>query len=534
MVTTRIKRPMNREFRRLHIPLAWTVAALTLSLSSSSYAADWKITPSLDLRETYTDNVRLASTGNEKSDFITQVSPGVSVTGTGSRLKARFSYTMQNLAHASEDSNIRTSHQLNGHGNAELMEDLFFLDGRAGLSQQNISLFGPQTTDNTYLTGNRATVANYSVSPYLRNRFGSIATSELRYTHDEVRTRVGGLSNSKGDSILFNLSSGPAFSKLGWGLHYSKRKTDYSGLSDIDTESYSGNLRFVVTPKISLIATKGYEKNNYLSIGTKPEGDFWTAGFSWAPSARTSLAASTGHRFFGKTQSLAASHRSRNTVWSINYSEDISTTRSQLLGTGEYRIPATIGNKDLLNNAYASLHPDIDPASRSQIIDDAIERGSLALRVPAYLSYFTNRYILQKRLVASVALNSAKSTLIVSAFNSLQEAQTTQDVDILLLGMFGTTNQALNDKTKQTGGNALWSWRLSPRTNVNVSAGYARSRSISAGITDTNRTIGLGMTRQFRPKLNGAVNLRHNERDTTQSAGNYRENSIFATLHMTF
>lgn len=526
MVTTRIKRPMNREFRKLHIPLAWTVTALTLSLSPTSHAADWKITPSLDLRETYTDNVRLASAGNEKSDFITQVSPGVSVTGTGSRLKVNMRYAMQNTAHAREDSQITTSHHLNANGNAELIEQLFFLDGRAGLSQQNISLFGPQTTDNTYLTGNRATVATYSVSPYLRNRFGSIATSELRYTHDEVRTRVGGLSNSKGDSVLFNLSSGPAFSKLGWGLHYSKRKTDYSGLSDIDTESYSGNLRFVVTPKFSLTATKGYEKNNYLSIGTKPEGDFWTAGFSWTPSARTSLAASTGHRFFGKTQSLAASHRSRNTVWNVNYGEDITTTPAQFI------IPATINTADRLDQLFSAGIPD--PASRQETVSSLIQALALPDSLAANLNYLTNRVFLQKRLQASVAFNSAKSTLVLSAFDALREAQTPQGLDNFLLTLSATTNLAVYDRTKQTGSNALWSWRLSPRTNVNVSAGYAKSRSISSGITDTNRTMGLGMTRQFRPKLNGAVNLRHNERDTTQSGGNHRENAIIATLHMTF
>lgn len=552
---------MNREFRKLHIPLAWTVTALTLSLSPSSHAADWKITPSLDLRETYTDNVRLASPGNEKSDFITQVSPGVSVTGTGSRLKVNMSYAMQNTAHAREDSQIATSHRLNAHGNAELIEQLFFLDGKAGLSQQNISLFGPQTTDNTYLAGNRATVANYSVSPYLRNRFGSIATSELRYTHDEVRTRVGGLSDSKGDSVLFNLSSGPAFRKLGWGLRYNKHKTDYSNNPSVETESYSVNLRFMITPKFGLTATKGYEKydyisttgtqpeerswtagfswtpstkisiqastgvseNNYLSTGTKPEERFWTAGFSWTPTARTSLEASTGHRFFGKTHSLAATHRSRNTVWSVNYSEDISTTRSQFL------IPATISTANFLDQLWSSSIPD--PVLRKQIVDSFILSTGLPASLSENINYFTNRFFLQKRLQASVALNSAKSTLLLSVFDSLRETQTAQGMDSLL---FGSGNLALNDNTKQTGGNAVWNWRFTPRTNVNVSAGYTKSRSISAGITDINRTMGLGMTRQFRPKLNGAVNLRHNERDTTQSGGNHRENAIIATLHMTF
>lgn len=515
---------MNREFCKLYTPLAWTVTAVALLLSPCSHAADWKITPSLDLSETYTDNVRLSSSGAEKGDFVTQVSPGISVAGTGSRLKVKANYTMQNIAHSNESSQITTNHQLNADGNAELVEHLFFLDGKAGVSQQNISLFGSQPTDNTYITDNRATVATYSISPYLRNRFGSIASSELRYTHDEVRTHVGGLSNSKGDSALFNLSSGPAFSKLGWGLHYNKHKSDYSNTPSVETESYSGDLRFIISPKFSLTTTMGYEKNNYLSTtGTQPEGDSWTAGFAWTPTARTSLEASTGHRFFGKTHSLAASHRSRNTVWSVNYSEDITTNRSQFL------IPATISTANFLDQLWSSSISD--PVLRKQIVDSFIQQTGLPASLSENINYFTNRFFLQKRLQASVALNSAKSTLVLSAFDSVQESQTAQGMDSILLG---TSNLALNDNTKQIGGNALWNWRFTPRTNVNVSTGYSKSRSISTGITDTNRTMGFGLTKQFRPKLNGSVNLRHNERDTTQSGGNYRENSIAANLHMTF
>jgi uncharacterized protein (PEP-CTERM system associated) len=92
----------------------------------------------------------------------------------------------------------------------------------------------------------------------------------------------------------------------------------------------------------------------------------------------------------------------------------------------------------------------------------------------------------------------------------------------------------LNDSTKSIGGNALWSWHFSGRTNINASAGYTKSRSISTDTASTSRTFLLGLTRQFQPKVNGSLNLRHNEQDTNLGSGNYRENAIIATLHMTF
>lgn len=547
---------------KLSFPAVCSAASVILLLSQQAIAADWKLTPSLDLEETYSDNIRLAPRGGEKSDWVTQVNPGVSLTGTGPHLKAHVTYRMQNIFYANDSSQRKTNHQLSAGATAELVNDFLFLDGNASISQQNISLFGPQAADNTNITGNRASVTTYSISPYLRHRFGEIASSELRYTHDEVRTRVGGLSNSKGDSILFRLNSGPAFSRLGWGLHYNKQITGYSNNPTADTETLSGDLRFSITSQFSLTATAGYEKynyisttgtkpedrfrtagfswtpstkisiqaskgiyetNNYLSTGTKPEERFWTARFSWTPTARTSIEASTGHKFFGKTHSLAASHRSHNTVWSLNYSEDITTTHSQFL------IPATINTANFLDQLWTPSIPD--PVLRQQFIDSFIQNNGLPTSLANSVNYLTNRIFLQKQLQASVALNSAKSTLILSAFDTLREAQTAQTMDSLL---FGTSNLVLNDNTKQIGGNALWNWRFSPRTNINASTGYTKSRSISTGLTNNTRMMRLGMTSQFRPKLNGSVNLRRTLQHSNQIGGGYQENAITASLLMQF
>lgn len=516
---------MTRHWRKIYAPLVWTATIVALSTSPRSHAVDWKITPTLDVSETYTDNVRLASSGASRSDFITQVSPGISFARSGPRLNATISYMMQNRAYAHADSQIRTSHQLSANGTAELIDNFFFVDGKAGLSQQNISLFGPQSTDNTNITGNRASVATYSISPYVRHRFDSIASADLRYTHDEVRTRVGGLSNSKGDSTLFNLTSGQAFRRLGWGLHYAKRTTGYSSNNSLnyETESASGDLRLEITPRFSLIGTKGREKSSYISTSSRPQGNFWTAGFSWSPTNRTSVTATIGERFFGRTHSFMASHRTRNTVWSINYNQDITSTRSQFL------IPATINTASFLDHLWSSSIPD--PVVRQEIIDAFIRMTGLPSSLADNINYLTNRVFLQKQLQASVALNSAKSTLVLSGFSTRREAQTAQALDSLLLG---SSNLSLNDSTKGLGANAVWSWRLSPRTNFNARVGYTRNRSLATGVTSNYRTLGLGLTKQFRPKVNGSIDLRHNQADSNQSGSNYRESAITAKLHMTF
>ncbi len=505
-------------------PATCSIATAMLFMYSHAGAAEWKIAPSLDLKETYTDNVRLAPPGLEKNEFITQINPGISLTGNGSHLKLNASYVMQNLIYAKESSQNTMNHLLNANANAELVDNLLFLDGRASISQQNISPLGPQSSDNVNITGNRTEVQTYSVSPYLRHSFSNYASTEVRYTHNEVSTGGSGLLNSQADRIQLGLNSGSAFKTLGWGLNYSTGKTRYGNTANtnapaLETEVFSGNLSFPVTPKFRLTATGGYEKNNYISIGPKPDGSFWTAGFSWAPSITTSIDASAGQRFFGDTYSLAASHRTRLTAWSLGYSEDITTTQSQFLN------PVTIDTasflKPLLDN------PALTPIQKQDIQTFIQNYPTLT----GSINSLTNRVFLQKRLQASVAVTGAKNILVLSLFNTSREAQTAQNQDIALLD---SVNLALNDKTKQMGVNASWNWRIGSRTSANFGAGYIRSNYPSLGRTDNDKTIRVSLTRQLQPKLNGSIELRHVQRDSSQSGGDYSENALIAYLSMRF
>lgn len=522
MATTTVKMSKRKNHRKALLSAFFPAVTAMLLMPSNAYSADWKFAPSLDLKETYSDNIRLAPPGNEKSDFVTQINPGISLTGTAPRLKVNARYGMQNLIYAEENSRNTTRHQLNAGANAELLDDLFFIDAKASISQQNISAFGAQSADNANVTDNLTETRTYSLSPYLRHRFGSLAATELRYTHNSVDAGSGGLSSSQADRILFNLNSGTAFKTVGWGLNYNKQNIDYSNRS-IELETYSGNLRYAISPRLSLTASSGYEKNNYLSIGGAPEGSFWSAGFIWAPAERTSITASAGERFYGATYALKATHRTRMTAWSMGYREDITTTRDQFL------LPATIDTADFLSQLWTSSIPD--PVQRQQIVDAFIRDAKLPVSLSDSINYFTDRVFLQKRLQASAAINGVKNTIVLSMFNTLREAQTAQEMDSALLG---TTNLALNNETRQTGANLLWNWRMTPLTSTNMNIGYTKTSSLSTDREDNTKSIRFGLTRKFQPKLNGSLDYRHIQRDSNLSAGDYRENAITASMHMSF
>lgn len=532
MVTATTKVPKNNFYHRGIFPVVGSSAAAMLLLSFHSGATDWKITPTLDLNETYTDNVRLTQ-DNEKSDFVTQINPGISLIGTGPHLKVDARYVMQNIFYAKENSENAINHQLHALANAELLDDLFFVDANASISQQNISSFGQQTTDNTNITNNRTNVKTYSISPYLLNHFQNFASSELRYTHDSVSTNgtgsavSSGLSNSQSDKILMSLKSGTDFRMLGWGLNYNKQRIDFNSSQTVDLETYGGDLRYLITPHLSLTATGGEEKNSYPSLtGKSSGGPFWTAGFAWNPSQRTSIAANAGKRFFGNTYSLKADHRSRRTFWNVSYDEGITTTRDQFL------LPATIDTAGFLAKSPQFIAAFPTEAERLAAAETFISANGLPTSLADSVNLLTNRFFLQKSLRASVSITGVRSTIVLSLFDIKREAQTSQTADSALLG---TSDLSLLDNTKQVGVSALWNRRISPRTSANISAAYTRTSSPASGRQDEFKTLRIGLTRQLQPKVNGTIELRHNELDSNQSSSfAYKENAITASVNIRF
>ncbi|MGZ3158921.1 MAG: TIGR03016 family PEP-CTERM system-associated outer membrane protein, partial [Burkholderiaceae bacterium] len=190
MVITIVDRQKPKKTRKTPQYILSVAAALISALTSYAHAAEWQIQPSTNITQTYTDNVNLAGQGAEKSDFVTEITPGIAIIGIGRDLKVHLNYAMQNLFYANNSNANTIRNQLNADAHAVLVDDLFFWDARGQITQQNISPLSAQTSDNINTTGNIANVKTYSLSPYLQHRFGAAAVSELRYTHEGVSTNT--------------------------------------------------------------------------------------------------------------------------------------------------------------------------------------------------------------------------------------------------------------------------------------------------------------------------------------------------------
>lgn len=480
----------------------------------------WEIVPTLLVTETYTDNVRLRPSGSERSDWVTELRPGVSIVGRGARLRFDATYAANVVNRIQEGSND-VVHYLNARADAELVQKLLFVDARASVTQQNVSLLGPQAESDISDTGNRTSVRTVLISPYLRRDFGTNAQGEARLTSSSVTSSGGfaSLIDSESNRIDLKLASGPAFKLLTWNVAYNKERIDYTETNQsIDQEKIQASGKRLITPELGLLATVGYEENDYGVAGPSAKGRFWSVGPEWTPTPRTRLAATTGRRYFGPSYSLDFSHRTRLTTWRVEYSEDVTTTRGQFL------VPTNVDTATFLDALFLSSIPD--PIIRQAVIQSFITQFGLPPSLTVPLNVLTTTPFIVKRLRASFGVQGVRNTVLANIFTEDRQADTT--------GVQGTGDFALTPNVKQAGASVLWTLRITPQTSTNVSVGYTISDFPGLAREDKLTYIRLGLTKQFQPKLTGTLSFRRLQNESNQAGGGYRENAVSAALAMRF
>lgn len=489
------------------------------------YAGEWRVVPGLNINERYTDNFRLgggAPGGKGNDEFITQINPSILINGNARRYQVNVNYLMNNLIYANHSEFNRIRHQLNAFGTAELIENRFFIDGRALVTQQNASLLGSQGLDNAN-PFNRRDVSVLSISPYYRHRFGDFATAEVRYAHGEVNTSGGGLRDSSSDNGTVRLNSSTAFRDLQWGLTYNHTEIHRNQLRAITLERSTALLRYMVTPQFSIVGTAGYERNSFISINGRTSSPTWTVGFSWIPNERTELDLAGGQRIFGDTYLANFSHRTRLTTWNVNYNEDITT----------------FGQQNLLQPGAAGAIPSggiLPQLLLNTLTNGGMGGGGLANQgalfgVLGANNFFTNRLFLQRSLQAFMTINGTRNTVAFRGFNISRQAYTGDEEDDSL---GGRVNSVLNRSTVQTGGGVSWIYRLTPLMNITTNYTFTRINFTTSNLVDINQVMMISLNKRFSPNLFGEISYFHNRRDSERINGDFTSNNYMASLSMNF
>lgn len=507
---------------------------LACLVSSAAWSGDWKATSGITVSERYSDNVDLADRGLEQSEWITEITPHFGVRRDGARLKVNADYSLQGLLYANGSESSKARHNLNGRADAELVEEWLFLDATARISHEPKTFGSAVGVGDGVGIGNTTSVGAYTLTPYMKHRFGSTATVEARLTRDGVF--IGDSSASDTASTRYQLSavSGNNFYPLSWSASYSKSDTRNSGTTDSGGETASVNARYRLSNKFGFLAQAGKEKNDYNGVNNTPDlkdyryyglgvfytpsrrftldalynhsdnGDFLSGSVTFNPTLRTTLNATSSKRAYGRSYGLNLTHRARQSNWSLRYQDDLTTSQQQFLNfLGDMYVYTCPTGTEYLPVGV----PPSDPAT-----------CTLSNIIRVFDQSQLNQTYLSKSLTGTVNYSLRRNTWTLSLYDNRRDYQ---------------SSTGGNDSTR----GLQASWSLKPAARITYSLTGGMSRNASSGIADRQDdlwNLGLVVTRQFQPKVAGSVEVRHQERESNQASGEYSENSVAARLNMSF
>lgn len=523
---------------------------LVLLVPALAWAGDWKITPRITLSEVYSDNPDLVSSSQAKSDWITEITPGISIQREGGRMKVQADYRMTGLVYASDSSRNDIYHGLDGKAFAELVQDWFYVDATARISQQ---LREGASSGDTGVVGvggaggigggvggggqvgisginNTSQVGAYSISPYLKRRLGSFATVEARVAFDDVISDDSQTSDGRKTRYRLSAVSGNLYYPLTWSASYDKSETNNSDSDDTGDDRASLNARYALSKKFGLLARASLEKNDFTGVDEDEEdyktyglgvfytpsrrfsadvyynhsnnnGNFVSGSATLNPTLHTSLKASTSQRSFGRTYGLNLSHRTRQSNWTLNYQEDLTDTKQQFLDYAGTLYAHSCAGAIIYSNS------PIPPAGCNAVPGLNINLVNQSQTDETYTS---------KILSGAVTYTRRRSTFLLSTYLNKRDYQSSGG-DEKTYGLQGS-----------------WNLKTSPRTTFTLSGGMSKEESSNGGDGDDLWNLGLAVTHQFDSKVSANVGLRHQQRSSDQPGDSYKENAVAARLNVSF
>ncbi len=401
--------------------LALRVLAMSVQLAAwgTVQAGAWQLVPRFSSEETYTDNVR--QTKNDRDgDFITTVSPGVSVRGESARLETNIDYNWRQQLYADETSFDRNNHQLQADIAATGVENWLYFDLNSRISQQSSDTRRFQSLNNRGRNNQLSDVTSLDLAPRIEHSFGSLGEMRLGYAHQIVnRSRAGGDPNSDfgpgfniangssiEDGVNLNLESGSITGRMPVQIQAEARDLKFESGRDRKFRSVQSNISYVVDRQFKLKGTSGYDSNTYNSRQGQASGLFWTAGGAWTPSSRTSIDFDWGHRYFGRTIDVKARHTHRRWLFDFSYGTRLRTANQ--FERGLILVPLT----------DADGLPVFDPVTSGEIL------------VPVDSPNATDDVFVETRTSGGLVYTLRRGSLSLRYFESRRESDTVKDTNL--------------------------------------------------------------------------------------------------------
>lgn len=493
---------------------------LLCSVAAPTHAERWRVTPTLGVNETLTDNVFLSSS-NKTGDLVTAISPGIAINGEGDRAKLRLNYSFTEQLYVRETGSRNHQNNLNAIGSIEAIENLFFIDAYGTISQQYLSAFGAVSpgggNNNANVNNNSVETSSYSLSPYLKGRLLNWVDYLVRYRATTTSSQSNLTNDLNSSEWSGALNGSTRWSHLTWTLDAMSLHNDYSGGRTYDASRYGLNLAYRFNPQIQVSLIGGRESNDYVSL--QQQSNFTRGlGVLWTPDLRTKLAASAQNRFFGTGYNVDFSHRRPRSAVTFRASRDVSFQPPGVGNTGQG------SNYDAFYSIIAAANPGLPANDIAAQVTQLLQDRGIPADGTVVNGYLTDRPNVNNLQQLTAALIGARNTVTFIATRSEQQNLS------LVNGL--TNNYSLPDRILQRGYGVIWSHRLTGISTLSLSINQQRSSTYILNSPETETTGGyLLFSTSLSPNTTANIGAR---RVVSSGVTSYTESALTGAIFHRF
>lgn len=471
----------------------------------------WLLIPSLEIGETYNDNVTLAPKGSEVWDVITTISPGLKLTGQSARVNVGLSYNPQELIFDRGTFPATLQQRLLATGKAELYRDALFFEASSSIDQQFLKNTGPIGATTVTASGNLTTVEAVRASPYLLQHLGPYANSETRYRFSDVTTS-GGTTSAIGPQIVNEerqtFTSGEYFGRFSWTL-----VGDLTAIDRLKTpgDPASGNsgkdlllradARYPVYADISVLGGVGYERITDPTLIIQPKGVIWNAGLNYTPTPYFTTYFTYGRRF---QQTNYEFHLSYSPVPALR----VAASYTEQIQTGQSAIAANLGQLTLGPNGTF-----VNSQTGLPFVLNTTTPGAAG-----NLFGLPSGSFLIKRFQAEITATVERDTFSLQAFQAKQSGDVSTTASTKIVGAF-----------------AHWDRQLWPNLKGGLGVSYYKQDfQDGSGRADNAYTVSLGLTYNISPTASATFTLSRLDLESNIAADSLVNDVVMATIRKQF
>jgi len=480
-----------------------------------------RIVPTISSQITWTDNVDFESSANRDSALVLELVPGVDVNYRGPRSELRGTVRAPIVVQGGGDKQgTRIYPQVSLFGRIEPVENFFFIDGNASVTQQYFSPFGARSTSLANDIDNRHTSQSYRLSPTIHGEFGPLIRYQVRddniWTVSNNAPRDSDVTNSYNN--YFSAWVDRVATPYGWRVEYFRNKIDFrqnaSELNQV-VRSY-GTWRPDPQVEVGLIA--GYEELKLQLDRQTQDSVIYGALVRWRPTPRTVLDANWQHRVGGPSYRVVFENRTPLTVWNAEWSRSLSNYPQELL-----EFPTSASVPGLLDQLFLPRIPD--PAERELAVARFMQEQGLPSVLSEPFTLFGNQFRIVERVRASIGLLGVRNTIFFNVYHVKTSRVTGVEAPIDLPG---------GEATTQRGAGATWTHRLTGVTSLVVSADVVRAESDDFADRQTDQGfLRANVTTRLTPQTSAFAGIRF-QKLRSDVRPDARETAVFTGVSHTF